>query len=147
MVYDAARQVIVMFGGEDENQQPFGDTWEYDGTSWVQRTFTTQPAARTEPAMSYDTDRHVTVLYGGRIPFGLLYGDTWEYDGTKWVYKNKHEQYNPSARSNATMAYDPVHQRTVLFGGYTPLKNYNETWAWDGSHWSQPAPSSSTGLS
>lgn len=36
MAYDAARRVIVMFGGEGAPVVPtLGDTWEWDGTRWM----------------------------------------------------------------------------------------------------------------
>lgn len=37
MVYDEARQVIVLFGGIDAEGNRLNDTWEYDGTTWIQR--------------------------------------------------------------------------------------------------------------
>ena len=45
MVYDANRQVVVMFGGAGDTAA-FGDTWEWDGTAWTQRTL----AGPTPPA-------------------------------------------------------------------------------------------------
>ena len=42
------------------------------------------------------------------------------------------------------MAFDPVREETVLFGGYnaTPQPT-NETWIWDGASWSAAQPASS----
>ncbi|MCA9933918.1 MAG: hypothetical protein H6662_00165 [Ardenticatenaceae bacterium] len=37
MVYDEARQVIVLFGGIDADGNYLNDTWEYGGTTWIQR--------------------------------------------------------------------------------------------------------------
>lgn len=37
MVYDEARQVIVLFGGRDADINRLNDTWEYDGVTWVQK--------------------------------------------------------------------------------------------------------------
>lgn len=46
MVYDSARKVVVLFGGDttDVSSQPqpsgeprfFGDTWVWDGEAWLQ---------------------------------------------------------------------------------------------------------------
>ena len=73
MVYDSARQVVVLFGGIDLSRVVgLNDTWEYDGTTWTQRTPATAPSARYGHAMAYDSTRQVTVLFGGervrRIP-------------------------------------------------------------------------------
>jgi len=38
MAYDSNRGVVVLFGGADSNTDyGLNDTWEYDGTTWVQR--------------------------------------------------------------------------------------------------------------
>jgi len=56
---------------------------------------------------------------------------------------------SPSGRAYASMDYDSRRGRTVLFGGGTNSSQPNDTWEWDGSHWTtfftNPAPSSSIG--
>jgi hypothetical protein len=42
---------------------------------------------------------------------------------------------SPPARSYAAMAYDPVSQKVVLFGGYGST-DLNDTWTFDGTTWS-----------
>jgi len=50
----------------------------------------------------------------------------------------------PSARSFASMAYDPADHVTLLFGGQgADGKDLADTWAWDGSSWRQLHPSTS----
>ncbi len=46
---------------------------------------------------------------------------------------------SPSGRAGATMAYDPVSKKIVLFGGFGgPSKAYlNDTWTFDGTTWSR----------
>lgn len=50
----------------------------------------------------------------------------------------------PSARDACEMFYDPVSQKTVMFGGYDGSKYLNDTWTFDGRKWKQiktaPAP-------
>jgi hypothetical protein len=42
------------------------------------------------------------------------------------------------------MAYDPVRQRVLLFGGYDATNRHlADTWEWDGNHWTQQAPAPS----
>ena len=59
---------------------------------------------------------------------------------------------SPTPRIRAQMAFDGAANRTVLFGGANnagfPPANYNDTWTWDGFHWTQqsPATSPSSGL-
>ncbi len=43
---------------------------------------------------------------------------------------------SPSARAYASMAYDPVSQKVVLFGGYDGVY-LNDTWTFDGTNWTK----------
>ncbi len=131
MVYDAARQRVVLFGGSNDNSlSKLNDTWEWDGTSWTQRTPSTAPDGRILHAMAYDAARQRVVLFGG---YGSL-NDTWEWDGTTWTQHLP--ATSPSTRSRNVMVYDTARQRVVLFGGYG--RTYlNDTWEWDGVTWIQ----------
>ncbi len=44
---------------------------------------------------------------------------------------------SPSNRFYAAMAYDPVSQKVVLFGGEGDNGNLNDTWTFDGTNWTQ----------
>lgn len=50
---------------------------------------------------------------------------------------------SPPARSGAAMAYDPVSQKVVLFGGYEVVNGavvyVDDTWTFDGTTWTQVA--------
>jgi hypothetical protein len=60
MVYDAARQRVVLFGG---NQVVSGtnDTWEWDGSAWTQ-VADMGPSPRWSFGMTYDAFRQRLVL-------------------------------------------------------------------------------------
>ena len=51
----------------------------------------------------------------------------------------------PAARRAAAMAYDSRRHRLVLFGGQTGLVRSNETWEFDGTHWIDRTPTSTSG--
>ena len=51
--------------------------------------------------------------------------DTWTWDGTTWT--QQHPATSPSARTFASMAYDPATSTAVLFGGKGTLA---DTWTW-----------------
>jgi len=76
MVYDQARQKVVLFGGVGPTSV-LNDTWEWDGKDWIRRTPGVSPPARWTHCMAYDEHRQRTVLYGG-LGAGTLY-DTWDY--------------------------------------------------------------------
>src|ERR1035441_987092 len=63
MAYDAARQQVVLFGGQGETSfNQFADTWVWDGTTWAQKFPTIHPSARVLHAMAYDAARQQVVL-------------------------------------------------------------------------------------
>jgi hypothetical protein len=122
MVYDAARARVVLFGGYrlvGSFPTQLADTWEYDGSSWLERAPAARPPARAEHDMAYDTARQRTVLFGGG--FGGS-GDTWEWDGTSWTER---PVGGPSARNRHAMVFDTARGRTVLFSGDSVSK---DTW-------------------
>src|SRR5215813_6664319 len=49
---------------------------------------------------------------------------------------------SPSARVSPMMAYDPVSQKVVLFGGVN-TQYLSDTWTFDGVNWTQEHPASS----
>src|SRR5262249_22445088 len=73
MVYDSARGRRVMFGGYTPAGGSFGtlfgDTWEWDGNTWTQRTNVGSPGVRTNHPMAYDSVTGKTVLFGGEVTF------------------------------------------------------------------------------
>ncbi len=128
MAYDAARQRIVLFGGE--KGPSFGDTWLWDGSRWASAPG--GPPARHYHAMAYDAARSQVVLFGGANP--SLMNDTWTWDGSKWTQKNP--SASPAARSQHALAYNTSSGHVVLFGGLANIPA-GDTWEWDGSSWTQ----------
>ena len=132
MVYDSARSVVVLFGGQNESGR-FKDTWEWNGVTW---TFVTAsgPSPRTGHAMAYDSARDVTVLFGGHTGSTAL-DDTWEWNGSTWTQRKP--ATHPLHRNLHAMVYDSESDRTVLFGGFVGGNEISrETWGWNGTNWS-----------
>jgi hypothetical protein len=138
MVYDSARKVMVLFGGEN-SRRDLGDHWEWNGATgaWAQRTFSKLPSPRQSHGMAFDSKRKVTVLFGGyscattACSPQLELGDTWEYDGISWTQRMP--ATSPTARDSFAIFYDIARGKTVLFGG----AGGSETWEWDGTNWAQ----------
>jgi hypothetical protein len=67
-----------------------------------------------------------------------------------WVRLNL--QHSPQQRAACAMAYDPVSQKIVMFGGYGPLNYFGDTWTFDGTDWTKqttpiaPSPRAAAGL-
>ncbi|MCB9879791.1 MAG: hypothetical protein H6835_19545 [Planctomycetes bacterium] len=136
LVFDAARGEMLLFGGETQGST-YADMWGWDGTQWTLRFFG-GPTPRYGAAMVYDPQQQTVLLFGG-TGSGLGgvatdFGDTWEWDGSQW--SKYFALPGPSPRRLASMAYDTVRQRAVLYGGFdgAPL---TDTWEWDGADWTQ----------
>ena len=106
---------------------------------WTPAASNAPSAVRPAPrwiydAFEYDEARGQFLMFGGfRAPSPDL-GDTWLFDGQVW--SQPAITVAPSARHGAAMAYDPVRQVVVLFGG----GDQSDTWTWNGSQWTQQSP-------
>lgn len=131
VAYDSVRKVAVLFGGAGAGDVPLGDTWEFDGRQWTQRTTAHAPSPRYGHGMAFDPGRGAVVLFGGDD----YVQDTWEYDGVDWHQRSP--VTSPAARYGTAMAYDQNRGRTVLFGGTRSNGQVDsELWEWDGVTWS-----------
>ena len=146
MAYDAARNQIVLFGGETTSSSFSGETWVWDGSDWTQLKPVTSPPARAGHVMAYNPVTQRTVLFGGRSILSSEANDTWEWDGTTWSEKTGAAV--PPARDSAAMTFDAGNGVILLFGGVTGLYTtpgpvcFNDTWTWDGPSWLQKTPAS-----
>ncbi len=146
MAYDDAQGEVVLFGGSTSGtgSSRLGDTWLWNGTSWSQVTgLATTPPARSSAAMAYDAADGQIVLFGGLGVSNSDLGDTWVWNGTSWAQATGLSA-SPSARWGASMSYDAALGEVILFGGFdqTGVED-NDTWAWNGSAWTQLSPASS----
>ena len=133
MAFDVARGVTVLFGGRDWTGD-VTDTWEWDGTSWLQ-VASTGPTPREDHVMAYDSARQRTVLYGGKPLAMPFLDDTWEWDGAAWMQV---APTGPGAAEGMAMVFDERLERTFLFGGLyfdTDGAGAGEAWEWDGQTW------------
>jgi hypothetical protein len=135
MVYDAARQRLVVFGGWADSVGYLNDTWEFDGASgnWRRVETPQTPTGRTAFMLVYDAARQKVLLFGGWRDARL--NETWTYDGTTWTQLSP--ATTPNGRHSAGIAYDEARQQVVMFGGDGGA---DETWIWDGSNWNLRTP-------
>ena len=155
--YEPAKQ-IILFGGESafdvatQKHYDSDETWAWNGSRWVQLFPATHPAGRSAHGMTYDSNRSRIVLFGGRQarpePDGQLtyLADTWVWRENAWT-----ELFTPNAPSGRQlfgMAFDPIRDRVVLFGGATKGATADQqeilydTWEFDGTTWRQVAEAS-----
>ena len=143
MVYDSANKIVLLFGGYDGTDF-FNDTWVYDAitNNWTEVSPISSPSERHVQAMAYDSVHKRAILFGGYDGNGRD-DETWSYDGAtnEWTMMTPSEK--PSPRREPAMAFDPVNEKIVLFGGDDGSHN-NETWIYDvnSDEWSKMNPSS-----
>jgi hypothetical protein len=138
--YDAQRRVLIT-AAESAN-------WfyiyvrEWDGARWTVRQFPALTYLDARTPCAYDTHRRRLVAAADP--------DVIEWDGAQWFVHSPTP--TPGFRSNAALGYDPVHQRTVLYGGVLYPNVLADCWAWDGGAWTQlsgnapPGPRSGASL-
>jgi hypothetical protein len=133
MAYDVARREFVHFGGANSTTSTITqETWVFSGTAWTQKTPAAPlPPARANHMLAYDAARERTVLFGGA---GAL-DDTWLWDGTAWTAAVPATR--PPGRELAAIAYDPIRQVVVMFGGFATTAPLADTWEWNGTTWTQ----------
>ncbi|MBI5762066.1 MAG: immunoglobulin domain-containing protein [Planctomycetes bacterium] len=141
MAFDSHRNKTVLFGGADSTNglQYLGDTWEWDGTEWIQRIPQTSPSPRFSHAMTFDSNHGVTVLQAGLGD--TEQGATWHWDGVDWTKVGPSD--SALKREWPAMAFDSLRGKSVLFGGQVLSGAFaitNDTLEWDGRSWTQKSP-------
>lgn len=136
MVYDVARDTMMLFGGTPNGSTFATLVWLFSNGTWQSVTPATTAPGRTSLALAYDEARKEVVMFGGAGP-GYL-DDTWTWNGSNWTQKLP--AHKPPARVGAAIGYDPIRQVIVLFGGQdASTRPIADTWIWDGSDWTEVA--------
>src|SRR5499427_7702999 len=126
MVYDGDDDVFVLFGGclcTGDLGASSGDTWTYrlSSNTWTKVTPAVSPPARQGHQLVYDGANKRVILFGGfDATSGTYFNDLWIYSVTANTWSMVLPAVSPPGRRMAAMVYDPVQQRTVLFGGQGP---------------------------
>jgi hypothetical protein len=143
MVFDLARQMVILFGGWGQDATQLNDTWAWNGTVWTElHPHRSPPAAQSQ--MAYDARAEVTVLNNGL--------QTWTWDGADWAQRDVDPA--PTGGANAGMSAAIGSRGVILFGGgscgpfgadFTPAPGDHmgplaTTWFWDGSKWAIVIP-------
>jgi hypothetical protein len=121
----------TLFGGASAGGTILGDTWSWDGESWLlRRTSGPVPAPRANASFTEDLRRRRAVLFGGRNT-RVDFDDSWEWDGSAWLDVSPLPgAARPLARSAHAAAYAEQRAEGVLFGGARQLQRFGDTWVW-----------------
>ena len=137
LVYDAARQRVVMFGGRSErrgNTTILSDLWEWDGTRWHAVPTAATPAI-LHAVTGYDPARRRVVVYGGLGDAGFS-RTLREWDGTRWEIR---DTAGPAGVFAGAAAVTPRGEllitTTIPSGDRDPIPDSSKTWVWTGTSW------------
>jgi len=130
MAYSASTKEAVLYGGTWAGRQ-LSDTWLWDGSNW--RRGPAGPAAGWT-LLTYDDALNAVVGYI-YTPSATSSARLITWDGKTW--SNRTSATIPSPRAQASLGYDAVNSRVVLYGGsYIEPVPYAETWIWNHANWS-----------
>jgi hypothetical protein len=86
MAFDPSSGRVVMFGGSvSRGATLLGDTWLWDGVSWVLAHPTQSPEARARAVAVTDTAAGRVVLYGGQNSQLATYSEVWIWAQGEWT--------------------------------------------------------------
>ena len=104
------------------------------------------PSARYGSAMVYDPVLQKEIFFGGGYQDASgyeLFNDMWLFDSIGNLWTEINPTVKPSPRSGHSMVYDPVNQKTILFGGWVDtIGLMSDTWIFDSqtNQWTEVFP-------
>lgn len=151
MVWDARDDLLLVFGGINNQGAVLNDLWAYSPSSgsWTQlsasqtvsngNTCGTAPAPRMNAAMVWDSVNQKVLLYGGVDTSNTYFGDLWSFDpGTKAWTALQCSGGSPGARASNAV-WDG--QQMLLLGGSNTNGLLKDFWAYtpsgSGGSWQQ----------
>jgi hypothetical protein len=116
MAFDEQAGVAVLFGGINPDDNPLGDTWLWDGTSW-KKVSGTGPPARRYAAFTYDPELKGCFLQGGaEDDHGRrTFRDAWLFQENTWKQLGK--SFDTDSRDDHGLGYHRVAKRLVILEG------------------------------
>ena len=128
MAYDPKADRIVNWGGDNANLW----TYDYNTDTWKQQMPNKiSPTASYYCGFTYDEKAELFILYGGS---DVGSDETWTYDLASNTWQKLEPPQNPGGLSRHTLVYDPVTDRTILFGGQIGGAQFSyseEIWVFD----------------
>jgi len=110
---------------------------------WGPLTTPNTPAARSLAMMAFDVLQNRMLMFGGNAG-----NELWSFANGTWTLLQP--TMSPTARNRSAMATNAISGGILLYGGIaaggapTPLAA-DDTWAWNGTTWTQLAPANSPG--
>ncbi|HEX6243227.1 MAG TPA: hypothetical protein VFZ61_20075, partial [Polyangiales bacterium] len=135
VTYDSARDRVVLFGGvvDGSPDVSLADTWEFDGSRWIETTPALSAGDRGGAMMGYDpVQKRVVMVNGYSEAQRSLRWDTWTYDGSSW---KELPSANTPRGGSLRMVWDAAQQKLLIAGRHETGKL--TAWYFDGAVWSE----------
>ncbi|MHA2107606.1 MAG: Kelch repeat-containing protein [Candidatus Hodarchaeales archaeon] len=139
MVFDNINERVLLFGGvvntEGVSTWHSNETWSFtsDNNSWRLLSTITNPGLIAHHSMVYDFFHRKIICFGGLSEGSEVLNETWLFDcdTNEWIEVTP--QISPPPRSDASMYYDSMNQKIVLFGGFGGESLYylGDLWIYD----------------
>lgn len=126
-------------------------SWSSATNAWTQHNAdgaVGAPPQRFQNAAEWDPVNSRLVIFGGQDAAGTILNDTWEWDQATNTWANTTPATSPVARKEHSLAFDPVTQTMLMFGGRDASDvSLSDTWIYVPSpvfgvagSWTQLAP-------
>jgi hypothetical protein len=149
--FDPVRDRFVIFGGSHTTTNTttnlstvtaYADTWEFDGTNWVQRGGT-GPAVN-KPLLVYDEARAEVLMLGiDNAGATLMY----RYKADTGTWEAITPATKPACVNEAGFIYNPIKKVAFVTGGVCTTSDalIEDDLEWDGTNWTKLAPTAISG--
>lgn len=121
LVYDALDGRSLSISSQASN-----GVWGWRDRIWTPLNPVGAAPVSSLDGVAYDQRRRRAMLVNGYSRAA------WEWDGQAW----RSITAIPVAAETARAVFDPIHRRTLVFGGFTAIP---QVWAWDGATWTSLA--------
>ena len=115
LVYDPARNLTVLFGGNSA-AGVLADTWSYRAGNWTDLTasLSSAPGLRWAASATYDSEDGYPLLVNGYYNGNFL-ADAWSFQGTTWSQLS--DNGGPDASFGGVLVDDPGDGYILYFSG------------------------------
>lgn len=149
MWYDPLQEKTILYGGIgranlDQKVTRYADMWSFNGSGWTKMSVSQTPGERLGAQIAINPTTGKLLLMGGlraesdekgKVIRQYFSNDTWEWSGTGNAWTELHPDRAPDTRENGMMAWDPLANEIVVFGGYSFGFYRSDVWAWNGQTW------------
>ncbi len=119
MAYDPQENVVILFGGFNEEDMTSDKTWSFDcdTRTWTELHPSTAPMSRYGHVMTYDETINRIILACGNTATEGHQDDTWTFDASTNSWSEITTIGDPDRLKWPSMTYDSTNQKVILFSG------------------------------